>query len=149
MHEPDARGYRGYITSQPVNGTVYPHKVQNLVVRDYCKRKGLPYLLSATEGSILGSFMMLNAVLEEAPALRGIVLFSQFMLPRQRAARAKIYERVNVAGIELHAALEEVAITGPGEIAVFDAPLVITPWLPATPFGGRFPVSGPDKAGFR
>ena len=60
---------------------------------------------------------MLNAVLEEAPVLRGIVLFSQFMLPRRRAARTKIYEQVLAAGIELHAALEEIAVAAPGDIA--------------------------------
>jgi sporadic carbohydrate cluster protein (TIGR04323 family) len=136
----DGRGYRGYITSRPVNGVAYPHKIQNLVVRDYCRRKGLVFLLSATEGSIPGSFMMLNGVLDQLAAVRGIVLFSQFLLPPARVERQKIYDLVLAAGVELHAAFEENVVTTAADIAAFDAPLAIAPWLQATPFAGRFPL---------
>ena len=143
MSEPgtgDERGYRGYITSRPVNGVPYPHKIQNLVVRDYCRRKGLPFLLSVTEGSVPGSFMMLNGVLDQLAPLHGIVLFSQFMLPAARAERWRIYDKILAAGVELHAALEEIVLAVPGDVAAFDAPLAIVPWLPATPFAGKFPL---------
>src|SRR3954469_20736739 len=56
-------GYRGYIASRPVNGVPYPHKVQNLVIRDYAARKKLPFLLSATEIAVPDSTMMLNDLL--------------------------------------------------------------------------------------
>lgn len=135
------RGYRGYITSRPVNGVPYPHKIQNLVVRDYCRRKGLPFLLSVTEGSIPGSFMMLNGVLDQLASLCGLVLFSQFMLPAARAERQRVYDKVLTAGVELHAALEEIVIAGRDDVAAFEAPLAIAPWLPATPFAGKFPLN--------
>jgi sporadic carbohydrate cluster protein (TIGR04323 family) len=137
----EERGYRGYITSRPVNGVPYPHKIQNLVVRDYCRRKGLVFLLSATEGSIPDSFMMLNGVLDQLTTVRGIVLFSQFLLPPLRAERQKIYDRVLAAGAELHAAFEENVVAAAPDVAAFDAPLAIAPWLPATPFAGRFPLN--------
>lgn len=138
-------GFRGYITSQPVGGMAYPHKIQNLVVRDYCRRKGLPFLLSVTEGSVPGSFMMMNALLQQTGSLGGIVLFSQFMLPKARAERFRIYDAVLAAGAQLHGALEENVIVSHADVASFDAPLAITPWLTATPFAGKFPaVSAED-----
>ncbi len=138
-------GFRGYITSQPVSGISYPHKIQNLVVRDYCRRKGLAFLLSVTEGSVAGSFMMMNALLQQVEHLRGIVLFSQFMLPRARTERFRIYDRILAAGIELHGALEENFIATSADVAAFDAPLAIVPWLAATPFGGKFPAVSAEK----
>ena len=108
--EVERGGYRGYITSQPVGGVPYPHKIQNLVVRDYCRRKGLMFLLSVTEGSVPGSRMMLNGLMGDLTGLRGVVLFSQFTLPRKRAQRARIYDAILAAGGELHAALEEISI---------------------------------------
>ena len=42
-------GHRGYIFSRPFHGNRVPQHVQNMVIRDYCQRNGLNYLLSATE----------------------------------------------------------------------------------------------------
>jgi sporadic carbohydrate cluster protein (TIGR04323 family) len=134
-----AEGFRGYITSRPVNGVPYPHRIQNLVIRDYCQRKGLVFYLSATEVAVADSFMMLNDVLGTLGEIRGIVLFSQFMLPTQREARLAIYDRIVSAGCELHAALEDTAMTKAEDANRFDEVLTIVPWLAATPFGGRFP----------
>ncbi len=142
-----AGGFRGYIVSRPVGGVPYPHKIQNLMVRDYCRRKGLPFLLSLTEVSVPGSFMMLHALLQNLEGLRGIVLFSQFVLPHARAERFKIYDRVLDAGLQLHAALEENVIATRAEVAAFEAPLAIAPWLPATPFAGKFPAASKEDFG--
>ena len=136
-------GFRGYIASRPVNGVPYPHRVQNLVIRDYCQRKGLLYYLSATEIAVPGSFMMLNDVMTQLDGLAGIVIFSQFILPPRQARRMEIYDRVLKAGCQLHAALEDTQLSAPGDIATFDAVLAITPWLTQTPFQGQFP-SAPD-----
>ena len=35
-----SRGLRGYIASRPVAGARVPQHVQNLVIRDYARRKG-------------------------------------------------------------------------------------------------------------
>ena len=141
----DTRGYRGYITSQPVNGLAYPHKVQNLVDRDYCRRKGLNFYLSVTEGSVPGADMMLNGLIGDLGSLRGVVVFSQFVLPRKREVRARLYEQILSAGCELHAALEEISIATRDDIAAFEAPLAIAAWLPATPYGGKFPLDRSDN----
>jgi sporadic carbohydrate cluster protein (TIGR04323 family) len=145
-----AQGYRGYISSRPVDGVAYPHKIQNLVVRDYCQRKNMLFYLSATEGSMPGSFMMLHDLLSHLDKVKGIVLFSQFVLPAERKVRDGIYRRILEAGRELHAALEQAVITAATDVEDFDMPLKIAPWLALTPFGGHFPVvhEGGEKSCF-
>lgn len=106
-------GYRGYIASRPVRGQTTPQQVQNLVVRDYARRNGLSYKLSATEYAMPSCYMMLNSVLDELPSLEGIVCYSIFMLPQRAARRSEIYARVLDAGCALHAALEGLAIAAP------------------------------------
>ena len=139
MPEAGRQGFRGYIASRPVNGVAYPHRVQNLVIRDYCQRKGMHFLLSATEGAVANSYMMLNDVLDHLATVEGIVLFSQFMLPAAKARRLEIYERVLSSGAQMHAAMEEAAIVKRDDIQGFDEVLTIDRHLAAAPFAGKFP----------
>lgn len=83
-----------------------PQHVQNLVVRDYARRRGLTYLLSATEWAMNDCFMVLEEVLADLSGLDGIVAYSLFMLPAPRPDRARVWDRVLTAGKSLHFALE-------------------------------------------
>lgn len=104
------RGYRGYIASRPVRGLMQPQQVQNLVVRDYAGRRGLTYLLSATEYAMPACYLILETVMRELPEIEGIICYSLFMLPERAARRRELYERIFAAGCSLHGALENMAI---------------------------------------
>ena len=132
------RGYRGYIVSRPVRGSHFPQRVQNLVVRDYAARRGLPYLLSVTEYAMPGCTMMFDGVLDDLGALEGIIVFSLFTLPAQRERRLAAYERVLAAGASLHAALEGLTLRSAAGIAAWEDIIRVAAVLPATPFGGRY-----------
>jgi len=146
VNEP--QGFRGYIASRPVAGVPYPHRVQNLVIRDYCRRKNLMYLLSSAEISVPGSCMMLNEILNQLDSVAGVVAFSLFMLPQSKTERRAIMERVVGAGKELHAALEDIVIRDAADMDAAEQLIAINAALPATPFGGLYdkdaPVSGRD-----
>ena len=71
-------------------GERVPQHVQNLVIRDYCKRYSLQYLLSATEYAMDGSHFILQQVLDELPQLDGIVFYSLFLLPEQKKERTRV-----------------------------------------------------------
>jgi sporadic carbohydrate cluster protein (TIGR04323 family) len=131
-------GYRGYVASRAVRGTNFPQQIQNLVLRDYASRNGLQYLLSYTEYAMPSCYMMLNAVLEELPKLRGIIMFSAFMLPRRRARRLAIFDRVLSAGCELHAALENIALRSPDDVGNLEDLLEVAFTLPQLPLAGRY-----------
>ncbi|MGY4461433.1 LIC12192 family sporadic carbohydrate cluster protein [Bradyrhizobium sp. LB13.1] len=81
-------GHRGYIGARPLNGSRTPQHVQNIVIRDYARRKNLHYLLSAAEHTMQGSYMVMEDILDELPRLRGLILYSIFMLAARRGAAA-------------------------------------------------------------
>ena len=110
------KGYRGYIGSRPYNGDRVPQHVQNLVIRDYCKRMGYHYLLSATEYAMDSCYMMLEEVLREAPELDGIVLYSLAMLPKNKARRDEILHRFLSFDCSIHGALESQSVRNATDI---------------------------------
>jgi sporadic carbohydrate cluster protein (TIGR04323 family) len=140
------RGYRGYIGSRPVRGTAFPQRVQNLVVRDYAARHGLPYRLSLVEYAMPNCYMMLRSLMAEVPRLDGVIFFSAFMLPETATARHEIYERIFATGATLHAALENRALKSTRDVAALEATLLVAQALRTAPFGGRYEKDGRPPA---
>lgn len=110
-------GYRGYIGSRRYGAERAAQHVQNLVIRDYCQRNALPFLLSATEYAMEGCYMVLEDVMAEAEQkLEGVVFYSLFMLPTRPERRHQVYRRLLGAGASLHFGLENLAIRGEADI---------------------------------
>ena len=109
-------GYRGYIASRPILGHRTPQQVQNLVVRDFAAKHGLPFLLSATEYTMAGCFLVLEGVLNEIETLDGMIIYRLFMLPSDDCRRRHVYERILSAGATLYAAVEGDRITNTADI---------------------------------
>jgi len=97
---------RGYVFSRPFMGERVPQHVQNLVIRDYCARNKLQYLLSATEYAMEGCHLILQQVLDELPEVSGIAFYSLFQLPVEPSARKAVYARTLAVGKTLHFAVE-------------------------------------------
>lgn len=112
----ESLGHRGYIASRPVRGASIPQHVQNLVIRDFVHRQGWQFKLSATEYAMPGSFMMLDAVLDDLPQLDGMVLYSMFMLPERSERRQVVYRRILGAGKTLSAAVENLVLKTPADV---------------------------------
>jgi len=113
-------GYRGYIGSRRYQCGEFPQYVQNMIIRHYCQKHQLTYLLSATEYAMPGCYMMLDEVVNSIETVEGMVLFSIFMLPRSAAKRQIIYQKVLQAKKSLHAALEDLAIRDASDIAMIE-----------------------------
>ena len=56
---------RGYNFCRPFMGERAPQHVQNIVIREYCKKNNLLYLLSSTEYAMENCHLMLEQVLGE------------------------------------------------------------------------------------
>jgi sporadic carbohydrate cluster protein (TIGR04323 family) len=136
---------KGYVASIPVRGVHYPQRVQNLVVRDYCTRRGLRFELSATEYAMPGCYMVLESLLDTLDGLAGIVAFSAFMLPRRPARRHALYERLLGRGAVLHAALENLAVRSADDVAALEEMLGVASLFAAVP--GRAYVDKADGVG--
>lgn len=102
------KGHRGYIGSRPYFGQRVPQHVQNLVIRDFCARNDFDYLLSVTEHAMPNCFMNLNTLVEESETLKGVVLYSIFMLPRNPERREDFCQKIFLNGATLHSAVENI-----------------------------------------
>ena len=101
---------RGYIFARPFMGERAPQHVQNIILRDYCTKKGHELLLAATEYAMPDSFMILESVLDDLASVDGIVFYSLYQLPTQPAQRMSVYSRALSAGKSLHFAVEGMSI---------------------------------------
>lgn len=128
------RGHRGYIGARMAMGRSVPQSVQQLVLRDYCRKRGLEYLLAATEYCLPGSTAVLDGVLDELDRIAGIVMYSLFLFPERRAKRQEMLRRVLDHGATLHTAVEGIVIAGDE-----DARRVEDTWLVAGVLGAQHP----------
>lgn len=80
------RAARGYISHAMRGGRSVPQRVQQMVIRDYCERNGLQFLLSATEFE--GQTIMLDSIKEDV-----VVFYSMFLVPEDRSKLAR-FKRV-------------------------------------------------------
>ena len=88
-----------------------PQHVQNIILRDYCTKRGHELLLSAAEYAMPDSYMILESVLADLENIDGILFYSLFQLPTQPEKRKSIYSRVLEAGKSLHFAVEGMSIS--------------------------------------
>ena len=101
---------RGYIFSRHFMGERVPQNVQNIVIRDYCQRNNIKFLLSSTEYAMSNCNLMLSQTIDELDDINGIVAYSLFQLPSHHAERKELVERVLMKQREIHFALENLII---------------------------------------
>ncbi len=134
---------RGYIFSRPFMGERAPQHVQNIVLRDYCQRRGHELLLAATEYAMEDSTLILETVLDELPSIDGLVMYSLFQLPRDAAVRRDVVDRVLAAGKSLHFAVEGMRIADATEAAAVEQCWAVKTAMEAAPGHG---AAGPAGA---
>ena len=101
---------RGYIFSRPFLEERVPQHVQNIIIRDYCKRNNFEYLLSATEYAMPNSEIMLRQIVDELNGIDGIVAYSIFQLPQNNISRSYIIDKILEKRKEIHFACENMHI---------------------------------------
>jgi sporadic carbohydrate cluster protein (TIGR04323 family) len=101
---------RGYIYSRPFMEERVPQHVQNIVIRDYCSKNNIQYLLSSTEYAMEKSTLMLRQLITELPSIDGIVAYSIFQMPEDDIERKSIFNSILLNKKELHFAVEGFSI---------------------------------------
>ena len=102
--------FRGYIFSRPFMEERVPQHVQNIVIRDYCTKQGIQYLLSATEYAMENSALTLRQLVKDLSSIDGIVAYSIFQMPEDDNERQSIFNSVLLLKKELHFAVEGLSI---------------------------------------
>ena len=107
---------RGYIFCRSFMNERVPQHVQNIVIRDYCNKNNLTYLLSSTEYAMKNCHLMLEQVLDELKFIDGIVTYSLFQLPEDQNSRAKVYKKILDLKKEIHFSVESLKIARSGDV---------------------------------
>ena len=88
------KNVRGYNFSRPFMGERAPQHVQNIVIKDFCTKNKLNFLLSATEYSMKNSSYILNELINDLDNLYGIVAYSIFQLPENEKKERKCFRQL-------------------------------------------------------
>jgi len=104
------KGFRGYIFSRSFMEERVPQHVQNIIIRDYCSKKDMHYLLSASEYAMDNSTLMLRQLVKDLPNMDGIVAYSIFQMPENDDERQSIFNSVLSLKKEIHFAVEGLSI---------------------------------------
>lgn len=105
------KGYRGYIGTRMAMDRSTPQHIQQMVMRDYCSKRDMHYLLAVVEYRMDGCTMVLDALLkDELDAIEGVVMYSLYLMPQSKAKRMEMYQKLFDAGCTLHMAVENLVI---------------------------------------
>ena len=107
---------RGYISGGPFMGERVPQHVQNVVIRDFCKKNSLEYLLSTSEYRMKNSFLILKDLVSNLKNIDGIVAYSIFQLPPNSDERKKILTKIINKKKFIQFAVEQMKVSNKDEI---------------------------------
>ena len=102
--------FRGYISSRSFMEERAPQHVQNIIIRDYCTKKNIHYLLSATEYAMVNSNLILKQLINDLPSIDGIVAYSLFQMPEDDTKRQNIFGKILSLNKEIHFAVEGLSL---------------------------------------
>lgn len=87
-----------------------PQHVQNIIIRDYCNKKNIHYLLSATEYAMENSTLILKQLINNLSSIDGIVAYSIFQMPEDDTERQGIFNKILSSNKEIHFAVEGLSL---------------------------------------
>jgi sporadic carbohydrate cluster protein (TIGR04323 family) len=111
--------FKGYISSRKLlDGSINHQKVQNLVIRDACEKRGFEYKLSLTEYGIKNCFLSFNQMLIDIKKnkFEGIAFYSLAQLPENKIEREKLYKIVKINKKKILFSLENILVQNISDI---------------------------------
>ena len=121
---------RGYIFSRPFLDERVPQNVQNVVIRDFCKKENLFYNLSPSEYAMTNCYKILSQLIHELKNLDGIVAYSVFQLPEDNVIRNKIFIQMLKRKKIFYFALENLKLSKPKDLQKIENIWLIKKSLP-------------------
>jgi sporadic carbohydrate cluster protein (TIGR04323 family) len=99
---------KGYIFSRPFFEERVPQNVQNIILRDYCKKKNYSLLLSSTEYVLPNSSLILFEIIDNLEKCDGIIFYSLMQLPINKQKRHHLFKKIINKKKQIHFALENI-----------------------------------------
>ena len=91
-------------------GERVPQGIQNMLLREYCKKKNFNFHLSSVEYCIEGSFIHLNNLVNNLKKYDGILAYSLFQLPVEPNIRNELLLKIIRYKKSFHCAIEDIEI---------------------------------------
>ena len=107
---------KGYIFSRSFMGERAPQHVQNIVIRDFCNKNSLQFLLSDSEYKMKDSFIILKNIISKIKNYDAVIAYSIFQLPEKETERNKILEKVIKNKKEFYFAVEQIKMKNKKDI---------------------------------
>jgi len=101
---------RGYISSRSFSDNWVPQHIQNTIIRDFCNKKQLHYLLSAAEYAVPDCYMVIEEMAQESARLFGIVLYSIYQLPVNESNRIALCKSILNNDCFIYSSVEDICI---------------------------------------
>ena len=117
---------KGYIFSRSFMGERVPQGVQNLFLREYCKKNKYNFQLSSVEYRMNGSYIHLNNLVNNLKKYDGILAYSLFQLPNDPDVRTNLLIKIIKYKKTLHCAIEDIVIKDLNSIEKINDILSIT-----------------------
>lgn len=114
------KNVRGYNFSRPFMGERVPQHVQNIVIKDFCTKNNLNFLLSATEYSMNNSSYILSELINDLDNMHGIVAYSIFQLPEENKKRQEFLRKILKKKKIIFFACENLKVTNNIEMKAID-----------------------------
>jgi sporadic carbohydrate cluster protein (TIGR04323 family) len=114
------KNVRGYNFSRSFMGERVPQHVQNIVIKDFCTKNNLNFLLSATEYSMKNSSYILSELITDLDNLHGIVAYSVFQLPEDNKKRKEYLKKILNKKKKIYFACENLKVTNNIEMKEID-----------------------------
>ena len=121
---------KGYIFSRPFLGERAPQHIQNIVIREFCKKENLHYSLSAVEYAMNNSCKTLYQLINDLKNLNGIVAYSLFQLPFNNFERNKILKIIIKKKKTFYFALEDLKISNKNDLKKIENIWLVKKLLP-------------------
>jgi sporadic carbohydrate cluster protein (TIGR04323 family) len=121
---------KGYIFSRPFMGERVPQHVQNIVIRDYCSKKKMQYLLSASEYKMKNCYLILEDLASNMRSFNGIAVYSLFQMPENNVIRNKILKKILKKKKSIFFAVEQIEVKNYKDIKKIDTLIKIKKKLP-------------------
>ena len=115
--------FKGYVSSRKLlDQTLVQQSVQNLVIREACKKRGFNYQLSATEYGMENCFLILNQITNDLNKgkFSGIAFYSIEQLPKEQKSREKIYKVAIKHKKKLLFSLEDILVENQKDVKTFE-----------------------------
>ena len=121
---------KGYIFSRPFLDERAPQHIQNIIIREFCKKEKLHYSLSAVEYAMSNSYKTLYQLINYLKKIDGIVAYSVFQLPINNVERNKILKKVIKKKKTFYFALEDLKVSNKNDLEKIEQIWLVKKTLP-------------------